>query len=86
MYAQIVGLTSVEAKCVVRGISEKGLESDGFLALALLQARYDANTAASLLQCAMEVVNPPTLKNPPRDTQRNYGVGGEGGWAENETR
>ena len=48
---------------MVRGISEKGWESDGFLALALLQARYDANTAASLLQCVMEAVNPPTLKN-----------------------
>ena len=29
----------------------------------MLQARYDANTAASLLQCVMEVVHPPTLKN-----------------------
>ena len=29
----------------------------------MLQARYDANTAASLLQCVMEVVNPPALKN-----------------------
>ena len=62
-YDLIVGLTSGEAKCVVRGISEKGCESDGFLALAMLQARYDANTAASLLQCVMEVVNPPTRKN-----------------------
>ena len=34
-----------------------------FLALAMLQARYDANTAASLLQCVMEVVSPPTIKN-----------------------
>ena len=39
---------------MVRGVNEKGWESGGFLALALLQARYDANTAASLLQ---------TLKN-----------------------
>ena len=62
-YCLIVGLTSGEAKCVVRGINEKGWESDGFLALALLQARFDANTAASLLQCVMEGVNPPTLKN-----------------------
>ena len=29
----------------------------------MLQARYDANTAASLLQCVMEVVSPPTRKN-----------------------
>ena len=29
----------------------------------MLQARYDANTAASLMQCVMEVVNPPALKN-----------------------
>ncbi len=63
LYALIVGLTTGEAKCVVRGISEKGWEADGFLALMMLQARYDANTAASLLQCVMEVVNPPTLKN-----------------------
>ena len=48
---------------MARGINEKGWESDGFQALAMLQARYDANTAASLLQCVMEVVNPPTLKN-----------------------
>jgi len=48
---------------VVRGVNEKWWESDAFLALAMLQARYDANTAASLLQCVMEVVNPPTLKN-----------------------
>ncbi len=59
----IVGLTTGEAKCVVRSISEKGFESDGFLALAMLQARHDANTAASLLQCVMEVVSPPTIKN-----------------------
>ena len=49
LYALIVGPTTVEAKCVVRGINEKGWESDGFLALAMLQARYDANTVASLL-------------------------------------
>ncbi len=48
---------------VVRGISEKGYEADGFLALMMLQARYDANTAASLMQCVMEVVSPPALKN-----------------------
>ena len=48
---------------MVRGINEKGWDSDGFLALAMLQARYDANTAASLLQCVMEAVSPPTLKN-----------------------
>ena len=48
---------------MVRSISEKARESDGFLALAMLQARYDANTAASLLQCVMEVVSPPTIKN-----------------------
>ena len=59
LYALIVGLTTGEAKCVVRGISEKGYEADGFLALMMLQARYDANTAASLMQCVMEVVNPP---------------------------
>ncbi len=59
----IVGLTTGEAKCVVRGISEKGWEQDGFLALLMLQARYDANTAASLMQCVIEVVNPPLLKN-----------------------
>ena len=63
LYALIVGLTTGEAKCVVRSISEKAWESDGFLALATLQARYDANTAASLLQCVMEVVSPPTIKN-----------------------
>ena len=63
LYSLIVGLTSGEAKCVVRGINEKGWESDGFLAIALLQARYDANAAASLLQCVVEVVNPPTVKN-----------------------
>ena len=62
LYALIVGLTTGEAKCVVRGISEKGYEADGFLALMMLQARYDANTAASLMQCVMEVVNPPVLK------------------------
>ena len=44
----------------MRSISEKGWESDGFLALAM---RYDANTAASLLQSVMEVVSPPTIKN-----------------------
>ena len=48
---------------VAKGISEKGYEADGFLALLILQARCDANTAASLMQCVMEVVNPPTLKN-----------------------
>ncbi len=64
LYALIVGLTTGEAKCVVRGITEKGLESDGFLALASLQARFDANTAASLLQRVMEAVNPPTLNIP----------------------
>ena len=48
---------------MVRGVSEKGWEADGFLVLTMLQARYDANTAASLLQCVMEVVNPPALKN-----------------------
>ena len=63
LYALIVGLTKGEAKCVVRGISEKGWEADGFLALMMLQARYDANTTASLMQCVMEVVNPPALKN-----------------------
>ena len=63
LYALIVGLTTGEAKCVVRGISEKGWEADGFLALMMLQARYDANTAASLMQCVMEVVNPPGQKN-----------------------
>ena len=63
VYALILGLTTGEAKCVVRSISEKGWESDGFPALAMLQARYDANTAASLLQCVMEVVSLPTIKN-----------------------
>ena len=58
LYALIVGLTTGDAKCVVRGISEKGWEADGFLALMMLQARYDANTAASLMQCVMEVANP----------------------------
>jgi len=48
---------------VVRRILEKGLESYGLLALAYLQARFDANTAASLLQCVIEVVNPTPLKN-----------------------
>ena len=62
-YAVTVGLTTGEAKCVVRGISEKGWEADGFLALMMLQARYDANTTASLMQCVVEVVNPPGLKN-----------------------
>ena len=62
-YALIVGLATGETKCVVRGISEKGWEADGFLALMMLQARYNANTAASLMQCVMEVVNPPGLKN-----------------------
>ena len=62
-YALIGGLTTGEAKCVVRSIREKGWESDGFLAMAMLQARYDANTAASLLQCVMEVVSPATIKN-----------------------
>ena len=62
-YVLIVGLTSGEAKCVARSISEKGLESDGFLALAMLQARYDANTAASLLQSVMEVVSFATTKS-----------------------
>ena len=59
LYALIVSLTTGEAKCVVRGISEKGWEADGFLALMMLQAKYDANTAASLMQCVMEVVSPP---------------------------
>ena len=36
LYALIVGLTTGEAKCVVRGISEKGWEADGFLALMML--------------------------------------------------
>jgi len=63
LYALIVALTTGEAKCVVRGISEKGWDADGYLALCMLQSRYDANTAASLLQCVMEVVNPPALKN-----------------------
>ncbi len=63
LYALIVSLTTGDANCVVRCISEKGWEADGFLALTMLQARYDANTAASLLQCVMEVVNPPALKN-----------------------
>ena len=63
LYALIVALTAGEAKCVVRGISEKNWEADGYLAIGMLQARYDANTAASLLQCVMEVVNPPALKN-----------------------
>ena len=58
LYALIVALTAGEAKCVVRGISEKNWEADGYLAIGMLQARYDANTAASLLQCVMEVVNP----------------------------
>ena len=44
---------------MVRGISEKGYEADGFLALMMLQARYDANTAAGLMLCVMEVANPP---------------------------
>ena len=39
LYALIVGLAPGEAKCVVRGISEKGYEADGFLALLMLQAR-----------------------------------------------
>ena len=63
LYALIVALTTGEAKCVVRGISEKGWDADGYLALCMLQSRYDANTAASLLQCVREVVNPPALKN-----------------------
>ena len=63
LYSLIVSLTSGEAKCVVRGILEKGLESDGFLALASLQARFDANTAASLLQCVIEVANPTPTTN-----------------------
>ena len=61
--ALIVGLTTGAAKCVVSGINEKGWEADGFLALMMLQARYDANTAAGLMQCVMEVVNTPGLKN-----------------------
>ena len=48
---------------MVRSISEKGWESDGAPALAMLQARYDADTAASLLLCVVEAVNPPTSKN-----------------------
>ena len=59
----IVGLTTGEAKTVVIGISEKGYEADGFLASMMLQARHNANTAANLMQCVMEVVNPPVLKN-----------------------
>ena len=47
----------------MRGFNEEGWELDGFLALVMLQARYDANTAASLLQCVVEVVNFPALKN-----------------------
>ena len=31
--ALIAGLTTGEAKCVVRGISEKGYEADGFLCI-----------------------------------------------------
>ena len=63
LYSLIVSLTSGEAKCVVRGILEKGGESDGFCALASVQNRFGANTAASLLQCVMEAVNLPQVKN-----------------------
>ena len=63
LYSLIVSLTSGEAKCVVRGILEKGWESDGFLAIAALQARIDANTTASLMQCVIEALNPTPLKN-----------------------
>ncbi len=59
----IVPLTSGGAKCVVRGMLEKGWESDGFCALASFQNRFNANTAASLLQCVMEAVNPLKVKN-----------------------
>ena len=31
--------------------------------IGLLRARFDANTAASLLQCVMEAVNPPAIQN-----------------------
>ena len=86
LYALIVALTAGEAKCVVRGISEKNWEPDGYLAICMLQARYDANTAARLLQCVMEVVNLPALKKPPGNCEGGHGVGGKGGWAENETQ
>ena len=46
-----------------RGVTETGWESDGFLALAAVHARFDANTAASLLQFVMGAVSPPALKN-----------------------
>ena len=62
VYGVLCGLTTGEAKSVIKGVVDRGFKQDGFKALVDLNRRYDTRTAASLLQSYLEVVNPPGIK------------------------
>ena len=59
----MVSLTAGEAKGILKEMLDSGRESDGFVAVVVLQTRYDAVTTGSLLQSYLEVVVPPAIKN-----------------------
>ncbi len=68
LYSLIVGLASGEAKCVVRGINEKGWASDGFLALVMVRCQHSCQLAAVCFGSCQSA----SIEKPPRDTQGNY--------------
>jgi hypothetical protein len=62
LYGVICGLTSGEAKKIVRSISEKHNMQCGFSALVALNNRFDARTPGNLLTAVMAAMSPPAVK------------------------
>ena len=63
LYSLLCGLTEGDAKSVVRTVVDKGFAQDGFKAFVDLGRRFEAQTAASLLQTFIEGVSPPHIKS-----------------------
>ena len=47
----------------MRNVSDSGNGLDGFLALHLLNKKYDSRTAGNLIKCFQDVINPPKVKD-----------------------
>ena len=63
LFGILNGLTSGDAKLVVRSACESTALQDGFYALYLLNCRYNPNSNGNILKGWLEVVSPPKIKN-----------------------
>ncbi len=70
LFGILCHLTSGDAKLLVRGVPDSGTsaqstfcEQDGFLALYLLDKRYNSKSTGNLIKCFRDAINPPKIKD-----------------------